>query len=165
MLGVSQTVSILRSGFQVPQMKSTYNLLCQERQLRAWFSLCFWLSLLQSEEQNKHSLVPPPLTFHSGSSWKLSWFWKYPLWSPINKLHLPQGPDKNWTRCSWEIQALTGYVYVCILYTWATVLQGKKKQSYVYVIFMGGSERIYLIYPTEEDITVVQKGVHKMSLL
>lgn len=60
---------------------------------------------------------------------------------------------------------MTGYVYVCILYTWATVLQGKKKQSYVYVIFMGGSERIYLIYPTEEDVTVVQKGVHKMSLL
>ena len=30
---------------------------------------------------------------------------------------------------------------------------------------MGGRERIYLIYPTEEDITIVQKGVHKMSLL
>lgn len=113
-----------------------------------FISLCFGCHFPQPELQSKHSSYRPHIVFHipRGSSWKLSQFWKYPLWSPVTRLHLsPRAPVgfepvvlgkfKLWECVCARTRAYT-WVHVCMLYTCATVLRGKRSNHLC--IFMGG---------------------------
>ena len=57
-----------------------------------------------------------------------------------------EGPDENWTCCFQEIQALTGYVYVCVHCTHGQLCFSVKRSNHIctYMSFLWEVEKGYI---------------------